>query len=513
MYYYYYFYIIVLLFNTFISTQPIIDKFYKCYTGTGVTLTTKLTGDNYCLFSPTCTTPIQNPPWVTNPLQLINSITSQPYVKNIVCSDTQFAGLPLVLTYQLTNTINNPFDPPKCSYQISFTDCQKTLSTTIDANIVWALTQLESIDLHSNVVQSSVNSKIGDLCSMITTGNAKFQCNLPYSKPNPQSTCSLMQSLNFNCHEHLMLCSNPQAANSATCTGVTYRCNTSEPLALDADCSNVDLTTIRGLLADSNTTNSLYPTCTTLRNTYCKSTAVNTNKFNCFRPWSETTNGSFCQRSQNFASVQPRCGSNAHYSGIFAYSDNGPTGTHTVLYPLFVDFLNSQVSTPVIDSLAKPQLSITCTVLSTNSGIFAPLYAAANDLITTVFPPMTLPRYVQLFCQTTFQQCPLWQLDGLSLICNSTLRQELGITTRRLLNFLDEFSNTENTLDNYLFTYIDPLYINTMLQSWNNNNLNSGNQSDPVATGNSACYNDPQCYKLLNQKFNPTILTMHMNLL
>jgi len=481
---------------------------FNCYTNNGTVITTDVTQQSYCQFSVSCTPPVTNPAWPTNPLIEINPSTHIPYVKLLTCSASQYNGVPFQLTYQVSNT-----NPPQCSYLITYTDCQKTLNLTMAANTIWQYTQSVSTDLHTNIVQTLSTGPIATLCNTISDGGANLQCILPYAKDGAADAplpCELMQTINFYCHEHLMLCSNTPGGNSATCTGIYYSCNCSDPLVLNAECNAVDLPTLRNLITDSLNATTTYPTCTILRNNYCMSSAYPTNEFQCFLPYSTTNPGAFCELSTDFTSLTPYCGSNGQYTGVFAYSNTGETGAHTIIYPIYSSFLNTTTADePAFSGLAKPELNISCQVSSSDSSIFAPLYAALTALLNYEFPPVTLEIYEQIFCQTTFQICKLWQLDGLPLTCNTTLRAELGLRRRLLSSIL-----TTDTSD-YENNPLHPVYLSNMITNWrlsvdndnnnNHNNYGTVNLTDPVNIGNSA-FND-------NYKFDPVVLTYQLNLL
>lgn len=470
---------------------------FQCYKPDGITPTTLVTKESFCQFSQSCSPPIVASPYATSPLD-----PGSPFhTKSLTCSDTQFNGNPLLLTYSVDTPVVG--QPEVCKYIITYENCQKKLNITLNANIVWTALKDAQSDLHSAVTQTLPTGPIADLCNQITNSNANFQCKLPYQKATPQSTCSLAQTINLLCHDHLTLCTLTSAGNSL-CVNTLYKCNNSDPLSLEANCENVPLTVIRGLIADSDADVS-FPTCTILRDTYCKNTGIPTNKFNCFRPWKETVVGltdNYCELSTNFSSLQPHCGSNAHYSKLLVSSDAGQDGPHNVLYPIFFDFLQD-LSRPPPAGLAKPELQIDCTISSIYNFIFAEFYNITRVLAEAVFPPITLIEFEQLFCHVTFQSCSLWQLDQLPLTCNETLRTELGMNRRRLLSVLVDHSQYN------LYDAIKPFNTKKIIHSW----ITRLNVSDPVMGGNSACHLDSACMKLINHKFNPMTLAYHLNIL
>lgn len=519
---YFFFFVISVIY-----AQNIYPNAYQCYqnvSGAGLQPSSQLTYTSYCLFSSSCTPPFNilvDAGTAANPHSV--GTGNGNITKLIYCSG--YIN-PFVFSYyvQTSTIITNPLDPPvpQCTYTYTYTDCKQTLPlSNISASTVWqdSISTMVVNDLHTTVTQGSDNN-LASLCAQLTNGGANLECIPPYAKQtaDPHSPCVLQQTIDLFCHEHKMQCNATSVTNSNTCSGVMYNCNSTDVTILDAICPNVPLVTMQNLIADSNSMSTTYPTCTILRNSYCST-------FECFLPWATSNPGAFCELPFNYTNVQPFCGSNQRYNMITCYSSTGRSGPHTCIYPLYNSFL--QLNTPSeITGLAVPVLQVNC--LSTSSAPFQPLYDAALDIDNTAFPLITIIEFEQLFCTVVNSPtCPLWQLDGLPLTCNSTLRQEFGITSMSssfsqarlrllsILSYYDELGTNSNTYQSH--SNLSPSlmeYLQEFPTIFDANTLQTGfsgfNTSHPTGPGNSMCQQNSQCASLISRQFKPSTLANNL---
>ena len=477
--------------------------------------TTQNTYESFGQFSVSCTPPSSSIwDYSISPLTPYDPLS--PPVKLLSCNN--FANGNFTLTYNVTGSLptsgsfpgNTDPQTPVCIYTVSYSDCKEALANNVQfpASTIWYYTQYVQNMLHGPALQNNdigPANLVAQLCDIITAANSNLVCTLPYLKQNidSHSPCVLAQYVNYNCFEHQFNCTISAGSNpsSATCTDIFYDCQSLDTSVLSAFCPGVPLGTMQTLLSGSQT--QTFGSCTTLRNQYCmQNSTAPYGEFICALPRLLTTPEQFCELSTSYTNVQPFCGSNGEYTPITCYSTTGENGTHTCVSGTYNPYNYSQydtVANPV--NLYGPIVNVNC--MTTDASYFLALYEAAQTLFNADFPGITIEQYTELFCNTTFQACPLWQLDGLHLLCNQSILTGLGIdqtllvTRRRLLSALSAVTPTTSSYG----LHQDPSSLNTYIRPPSPFNLEDFvaffqapvSVQIPVTYGFSSCIGNVEC--------------------
>jgi hypothetical protein len=491
---------------------------FSCSKSNQTTFTNSI--KSLCQFTKSCSPPYSNYYW-----NIISPYDNSPYNISLKCNSYN-SITPFSLNY-ITSSVNSS-SGPQCNYLIQLNDCIQYIPNPvyISAANVWNAINnipknvLPVKSIHPPLLIDYQSSSVESLCDTALSGGFSLACRLPYvqSSLSNQAICSLSDTISFFCYEHKITCTVPSSVNSDSCESGTYASCSVQNNALQATWTTVSVGTIRRLIEDSISRSF----------SFCPDFRLSSTTFNCQPP--RTISSGFCSIPANFSNVQPYCGANGLYSKILCYSENGRNFAHNCLYPVYsISTVSSQTS--VNSVLNSPALYLSCQSTFDQSILFQDTYDRANAILSVSFPSLTLLEYQQLFCNYSFSDCPLWQIDVVrddGWLCNTTLRQQFRILSnsnpspytvisnelanyiqiqRRLLSIVDYLQNPPYGLENnppvIEIDNFSPFYEDEHIMI--SDIFTISNSIDPIydisvdaemtiRTGNSACLHNYDCF-------------------